>query len=67
MLSSSVLLCGVGQEGRTQMYVFFLFENYNYNKKYLLIFTARISERISEGMGKTQALASENNTPAIET
>lgn len=48
------------------MYVF-LFENYNYNKKYLLIFTARISERISEGMGETQALASENNTPAIET
>lgn len=62
MLSSSVLLCGVGKEGRTQMYVF-LFENYNYNKKYLLIFTARISE----GMGETQALASENNTPAIET
>lgn len=35
-------------------------------KKYLLIFTARISERISEGMGETQALASENNTPATE-
>lgn len=66
MLSSSVLLCGIGKEGRTQMYVF-LFENYNYNKIYLLIFTARISERISEGMGETQALASENNTPAIET
>lgn len=66
MLSSSVLLCGVGQEGRTQMYVVSL-KIIIIIKKYLLIFTARISERISEGMGETQALASENNTPAIET